>query len=495
MSNKKDIAHMALLRRQSRTPLFDALRNYVREGTLSFHVPGHKHGKGLPEFTRFVGKNIMNIDLTIMPDLDSIYKPHGPIKAAQDLAAEAFGADYAHFLSNGTTAGIHCMLMSTLRPGDKFIVPRNAHKSVISAMILTGAEPVYIQPYVDNYLGVAMAITADEVRQALRQQPDAKAIFVINTTFYGMAPELERIVEIAEDYEIPVLVDEAHGAHLKFHPSLPLSAMEAKADMAALSTHKLLGSMTQSSLLLTRGDLIDAQYAKTTLNLTQTTSPSYPLLASLDMARKQVFFRGQEMLTHAINLANWARYEINNNIPGLYVYGNDMVGQPGCYEYDPTKLCINVRALGISGFEMERILRQGFHIQVDLSDLYNVLCVVSIADSKEAVRTLVHALSEIARKYQVQDVREQPIELPPLPALAYLPREAFYAETKRVPLDQAKGKIVAEMLMAYPPGIPLICPGEILTEEIIDYVRMLEEADAQIYGTEDPNAEYIKIVR
>lgn len=495
MKNRKDKARIELERRQSRTPLFDALRNYVKEGTLSFHVPGHKHGKGLPEFTRFVGKNVMNIDLTIMPDLDSIYKPHGPLKAAQDLAAEAFGADRAHFLSNGTTSGIHAMLMATLGPGDKFIVPRNAHKSVISAMILTGAEPVYIQPYVDNYLGVAMAITADEVRQALRQQPEAKAIFVINTTFYGMAPELERIVEIADDYEIPVLVDEAHGAHLRFHPHLPISAMEAGADMAALSTHKLLGSLTQSSLLLTQGDLIDHDYAKTTLNLTQTTSPSYPLLASLDVSRKQIFFRGQEMLTQAINLANWARYEINNSIPGLYVYGNDMVGQPGCHEYDPTKLCINVRALGISGFEMERILRQGFHIQVDLSDLYNVLAVVSIADTKETVRTLVHALTEIARKYTVQDVREQPIELPPIPALAYLPREAFYAENKRVPLDQAKGKIVAEMLMAYPPGIPLICPGEILTQDIIDYVRMLKAADAEIYGTEDPTAEHIKIIR
>jgi arginine/lysine/ornithine decarboxylase len=495
MKIRRDHTRIALERRQSRTPLFDALRNYVREGVMSFHVPGHKHGKGLPEFTRFVGRNVMNIDLTIMPDLDSIYKPHGPIKAAQDLSAEAFGGEYAHFLSNGTTSGVQCMLASTLKPGDKFIVPRNAHKSVISAMILTGAEPVYIQPYVDNYLGVAMALTADEVRQAVRQHPEAKAIFVINTTFYGMAPELERIVEIARDYEIPVLVDEAHGAHLKFHPSLPMSGMEAGADMSALSTHKLLGSMTQSSLLLTQGELVNHDYVKTTLNLSQTTSPSYPLLASLDVARKQIFFRGQEMLTHAINLANWARYEINNTIPGLYVYGNDMVGQPGCYEYDPTKLCINVRALGITGFEMERILRQGFHIQVDLSDLYNVLAVVTMADNKESVRYLVHALAEIARKYPVHDVREQPIELPPLPALAYLPREAFYAETKRVPIEQARGKIVAEMLMAYPPGIPLICPGEILTQDIIDYVHLLQEAEAQIYGTEDPSAEYIKIIR
>ncbi|MDP3058564.1 MAG: aminotransferase class V-fold PLP-dependent enzyme, partial [bacterium] len=360
----RDQTRIALERRQGRTPLFDALRNYVKEGTMSFHVPGHKHGKGLPEYTRFVGKTFMNIDLTIMPDLDSIYKPQGAIKSAQDLAAEAFGADHAHFLSNGTTQGIQTMLLATLKQGDKVIIPRNAHKSIISGLILSGAEPVWIQPHIDNYLGVTMAITADQVRQALRQQPESKAICIINTTFYGMAPELQKIVDLGHDYDIPSLVDEAHGAHLRFHPHLPFSAMEAGADMAALSIHKLLGSLTQSSLLLQKGDdLIDPQYVKTILNLSQTTSPSYPLLASLDVARKQAFFRGQEMLTQAINVANWARYEINNNIPGLYVYGNDMVGQPGCFDYDPTKLCVNVRALGISGFEMERILRQGFHIQ------------------------------------------------------------------------------------------------------------------------------------
>ncbi len=480
---------------QRRLPIVKAMLAYQKQKTISFHVPGHKHGVGLPNLTRIWGKTIFEHDLTIMPDLDSIYKPHGIIAEAQRLAAEAFLAEHAFFMVNGTTSAIQGMLMAALRPGDKVIVPRNVHKSVVSGLILSGAEPIYVQPPVDDYLGVVMGMTADGVRQALRQHPETKAIFTINTTYYGMAPELKQIVDLAHAHNIPVLVDEAHGAHLAFHPHLPLSAMQAGADAAASSTHKMAGSLTQSSMLLIQGPYLDPLAVKSTLNLTQTTSPSYPLLASLDAARQRMYFHGEELLTEAINLANWARHEINQNIPGLYVYGNDLVGQPGCPDYDPTKLVINVRALGVSGFEVEKILRQGFHIQVELSDLYNVLCVITIGDTKESVRALVEALRQIATRFQPRDVREEKIVLPPIPALAYSPREAFYSETRKMPLEQAAGKIVAEMLMAYPPGIPLIAPGEILTQEIIDYVQRIKKEDAHIYGTEDPTAEFIQVIR
>lgn len=483
------------LKAQRRIPILEALKEYQRQGTISFHVPGHKHGVGIPDLVKVWGKTIFEHDLTIMPDMDSIYKPHGIIADAQRLAAEAFGAEHAYFMVNGTTSAIQGMLMAALKPEDKVIVPRNVHKSVVSGMILAGVEPVYVQPPIDDYLGVVMGMTVDGVRQALRQYPEAKAVFTVNTTYYGMAPELEQIVELAHEYEIPVLVDEAHGSHFKFHRLLPPAAMEAGADMAASSIHKLAGSLTQSSMLFLQGEYLDPYEVKATLNLTQTTSPSYLLLASLDAARQQLVFRGETLLTEAMNLANWARHEINQNIPGLYVYGNDMVGLPGCPAYDPTKLVINVRALGVSGFEVERILRNGFHIQVDLSDLYNVLCVVTIGDTKQTVRALVSALREIASRFRPRDVREEKISLPPIPELAFLPREAYYAETRKMPLTQAAGKIVAEMLMAYPPGIPLIAPGEILTQEIIDYVMDLKRQDAHIYGTEDPTAEFINVIR
>lgn len=480
---------------QKRTPILEALREYQRQGTISFHVPGHKHGVGLPALTKIWGKTMFNHDLTIMPDMDSIYKPHGIIAEAQRLAAEAFGARHAYFMVNGTTSAIQGMLMAALRPGDRVIVPRNVHKSIVSGMILAGVEPVYIQPPVDDYLGVVMGMTADGVRQALQLYPEVKAILAINTTYYGMAPELREIVALARQHDIPVLVDEAHGSHLKFHPQLPPAAMEVGADLAASSTHKLAGSLTQSSMLLLQGERLDPYQVKATLNLTQTTSPSYLLLASLDVARQQMALKGEELLTKAIDLADWARDEVNENIPGLYIYGNDMDGLAGCPTHDPTKLVINVRALGVTGFDVERILRNGFRIQVDLSDLYNVLCVVTIGDTVETVRALVEALRHIASRFRPRDVREQKIVLPPIPELAYLPREAYYADTRPVPLTEGAGKIVAEMLMAYPPGIPLITPGEILTQEIIDYVLDLKRQDAHIYGTEDPTAGMIKVIR
>jgi arginine decarboxylase len=334
-------------------PIVEALREYQRQGTISFHVPGHKNGVGLPSLARIWGKTMFNHDLTIMPDMDSIYKPHGIIADAQRLAAEAFGAEHAYFMVNGTTSAIQGMLMAALRPNDRVIVPRNVHKSVVSGMILAGVEPVYVQPPIDDYLGVVMGMTADNVAQALQLYPEAKAVFTINTTYYGMAPELESIVQLAHQHNIPVLVDEAPRIASQV-PSQFTSGCNGGggADLAASSTHKLAGSLTQSSMLLLQGERLDPYQVKATLNLTQTTSPSYLLLASLDAARQQLALRGEELLTRTIDLANWAREEVNETIPGLYIYGSDLDGLPGCPAHDPTKLVINVRALGVTGFDV-----------------------------------------------------------------------------------------------------------------------------------------------
>ncbi|WP_222927668.1 aminotransferase class I/II-fold pyridoxal phosphate-dependent enzyme [Biomaibacter acetigenes] len=352
---------------QENTPIFDALKNYMNENTISFHVPGHKHGKGTPEFTEFIGKNAMNIDLTIMPDLDSIMNPTGVIKDAETLAAEAFGADRAFFLVNGTSSGIQAMIMAACREGDKILIPRNAHKSAISSIILSGAEPVYIRPEINEEFGIAMGITLNEASGAIRKNPEARALFIINTTYYGIASPLPELVQLAHDNNMAVLVDEAHGAHLKFHESLPVSAMEAGADLAASSTHKLAGSLTQSSMLFLKGERFSPGYIKSILNLSQTTSPSYILLASLDVARKNMAQKGHNLVSKAINLAQWARYKINA-IEGLHCMGSEVLELNHGFGLDPTKLCINVKELGITGFAASKILRGKFHIQVELSD-------------------------------------------------------------------------------------------------------------------------------
>jgi arginine/lysine/ornithine decarboxylase len=478
---------------QEKTPLFDAVKNYINAGTIPFHVPGHKQGRGLQEFKEFIGANALAMDLTCMPDLDNIINPTGAIKKAQELAAQTFGADHAYFLVNGTTCGIQAMIMAVCQPGDKLILPRNAHKSAVGGLILSGANPVYLSPQINRDFGFSVGITPEQVERALREHPDAKGVFVVNPTYYGAAPDLKAIVEIAKNRRVPVIVDEAHGAHFCFSPKLPLSAMEAGADLAASSTHKLTGSMAQSSILFLREGLISPQRVKAVLNITQTTSPSYLLLASLDVARKQMALQGKELLQRTLKLATWAREEIRA-IKGLSLMDERVLG-PGCVAFDPTKVTVNVQGLGMSGYELESILRRQYGLQVELADLYNVIFLLTIADSQETVSYLVDCLTDVANKRSNRKVVRFCPPLPPLPEMSVLPREAFNSQTTVVDLWDAAGEISAESIMAYPPGIPLICPGERLTREIIEYVAVLRQENADLQGTEDPRVEKIKVLR
>lgn len=480
-------------KQQDKMPILEALQNYVNEKTLPFHVPGHKQGRGNELLTSLLGKTAISMDLTCMEDLDNICNPKTVIKEAENLAAQAFGADNVHFLVNGTTSGIQAMIMSVCKPGDKIILPRNAHKSAIGGIILSGAHPVYIEPEIDPFLGVALGVTPEKIKQAIEKNPDSKAVFIINSTYYGVSSNLKEIVRIAHNYDIPVLVDEAHGAHFSFHESLPLSAMEAGADLAASSTHKMLGSLTQSSMLLHKGNRINPEHIKAVLNLNQTTSPSYILLASLDIARRNMALYGKEKLNKAIQLAGKVKKELKE-INGLYVMDEDILDNNGKYALDPTKLIINVRGLGFSGYEMERILRKRYHIQVELSDLYNIIALITIADDENTVDYLIKAVKEISAEREPEKVIKYTISLPDLPEQQVLPKDAFYGETHSISLEEAEGEISAEMIMAYPPGIPIICPGERITKEIIEYIKLLQREAAELQGTEDPEVKKIKVL-
>ncbi len=478
---------------QNKTPLVRALLKYAEDMTIPFHVPGHKQGRGNKELENLLGSTCLNIDLTCLEDTDNICNPVGVIKEAQDLAAQIYGAQEAYFLTNGTTSGIQAMIMSVCEPGDKIIIPRNAHKSAIGGVILSGAEPVYIEPEIDEYYGIAMGIRPEALREALVTNPGVKAVFVVNPSYYGIASDLTSIVEIAHSFDIPVIVDEAHGAHLPFDDRLPVSAMEAGADLSASSTHKLGGSLTQSSILLQQGNLVDPKRVKSTLNLTQTTSPSYILLASLDIARKQLAQHGREMIGRTYDLAVKARKQLSQ-VPGLQVLGPEIIGQKGCVALDPTKIVVNVRALGLSGYEVEKILRKKYRIQLELSDLFNIIALVSIGDNEETINALVGALTEIAEACSLNNVVKYFTPVPSIPESVISPRNAYYGESRVVNLDEAEGEISAEMIMAYPPGIPIVCPGERITKEIIDYVNVLRNEDAILQGTEDPEVRKIKVL-
>lgn len=481
---------------QTKTPIFDSLMEYVNRGTIPFHVPGHKKGDGMDEkFKNFVGTNILSIDVTVFKLVDSLHHPTGPIKEAMQLAADAYGSDMAFISVQGTSGAIQAMILSVVGDGDKIIVPRNVHKSVTAGIILSGAKPVFMQPEIDKNIGIAHGVTPETVKKTLEENPDAKAVLIINPTYYGVAADIKTIAEIVHSYDIPLIVDEAHGPHLSFNDRLPTSALDAGADMCAQSTHKIIGSMTQTSFLQVKSGRIDINWVQQIMNLLQTTSPSYPLMASLDVARMQIATKGKELLDKAIDLAEYARDGINK-IPGLYCFGKEILGQPGVFALDPTKITITCKGLGLTGYELDQILADEYHIQFELSDLYNALAVGSFGDSKEKMDILLKALREISdRYYGTRPIISSCLEAPEVPERALSPREAFNAEKIDVPLKDSASMISGEFLLAYPPGIPIICPGEIVTQEVIDYVQALKDANLYVQGTEDPEVNVIKVVK
>jgi lysine decarboxylase len=482
---------------QSDTPLFTALMEHAKKDPIQFHIPGHKKGKGMdPDFREFIGENALSIDLINIRPLDDLHQPTGIIKHAQDLAAKAFGADHTFFSVQGTSGAIMTMVMSVCEPGDKIIVPRNVHKSIMSGIVFSGATPIFIHPEVDPVLGISHGVTPEAIEKALGQQPDAKAILVINPTYFGVSGDLKRIVKIAHSFEIPVLVDEAHGAHIHFHNELPLSAMQAGADMSATSVHKLGGSLTQSSILNVRGNLVSPARVQSILSMLTTTSTSYLLLASLDSARKSLAIEGMALLEETIQMAEKTRNSINK-IDCLSCVGREILRTGSAFAMDPTKLLVSVKDLGITGYDAEKWLRERFNIEVELSDLYNILCIVTSGDNEEDLKVLVRALNELSNEFIDQsDVeRDVSVILPEIPPLALTPREAFYADTELVPFEESKGRIIAEFLMVYPPGIPIFIPGEIITEENLLYTKKNIEAGLPVQGAEDQELKFLRVIK
>lgn len=447
-----------------------------------------------PEFRAFIGDNALSIDLINIAPLDDLHQPTGIIEEAQKLAADAFGADHTFFSVQGTSGAIMTMILTVCSEGDKIIVPRNVHKSVMAAIIFAGAKPVFLKPVRDEKLGIDHGVTTSSVRRALERHPDAKAVLVINPTYYGICANLREIVHIVHEYNIPVLVDEAHGVLIHFNKRLPMSAMEAGADMAATSVHKLGGSMTQSSVLNIREGRVSVRRAKTIISMLTTTSTSYILLASLDAARRNLALHGEKIAEQAIELANYARHEINL-IPGLYCFGEEILGTEATYDYDPTKINVHVRHLGLTGYDVENWLRERFNIEVELSDMYNILCLVTPGDTRDNIETLLTALAELSSEnYSINPVNELIIKNPKIPQLTLSPRDAFYGDTEVVPFKESADRIIAEFIYVYPPGIPILLPGEVISQDLIDYITEHVEVGLPVKGPEDRSIEQVKVI-
>lgn len=482
--------------RQYRTPLFDALVSLAESRKVSFHTPGHKSGKGIStRFRKFVGPRIFTIDMTTLDEVDCLQRPVGVIKEAQELAAEAYGADHSFFLVNGTTVGNHVMVLSTATPGDEILVARNAHKSILTGIILGGAIPRFFQPVFDQELGILLNVTTQEAVEAMECHPSAKLLSLTSPNYYGVTADLTAIVPEAKRRGFFVLVDEAHGPHLHFHPNLPTAALDAGVDVCVQSTHKILGGMTQSSMLHLKGSDIDHSGVIRLLHLLQSTSPSYILMASLDLARMQMATEGEKLLSKAIDLANDARDRINR-IPGLSCFGEADLPAGG-FSLDVTKLTVSVKGLGISGFEASAILNADFGIQVEMADLFNILVIVSIGDRRDDLDRLVEALASLAKRgIRPADRRAIPCPFPPMGQQLHLPpRDAFFAPSDHVPLAKAEGRISSDIVTIYPPGVPVLVPGEEVGSATIDYLLSLAACGARIDGVLELDEPQIRVIR
>jgi arginine decarboxylase len=486
---------------QARAPFFEALRDYLNKDMAAFHTPGHKYGQGIdPEFLELVGRNVFRIDLCELPEVDNLHDPEHVIKEAQELAAAAYGADYSFFLVNGSTCGNHTMVLSVCDPGDKILIPRNVHKSVIGGILLSGAIPVYLKPIWDKEFGFYDSITPAEVEASLQAHPDVKAVMLVHPTYYGVCSDIEAIAEICHRHHKPLLVDEAHGPHLHFHPDLPVSALDAGADLVVQSTHKIIAGMTQASMFHMRDTgYVDVQRVRKVLQIVQSTSPSYVLMASLDTARRQMALHGQQLLSHALEISDWARAELNQ-IPGVSCFGQERIGHPGIHDIDRTKLVINVAGLGVSGFDVLDLLNEKYGIQGEMATLTNVLAIVTFANPRADLERLVEAMRAISADIHARGIPAQirpllqMLDLPEIPPTVLTPREAFYAKTERIPFEASVGRICTEIVSPYPPGIPILVPGEQITRELVDYLQQVYRYGGFINGPEDVRLHTIKVV-
>ena len=484
---------------QKNAPIAQAMCRYAEDCALAFHTPGHKQGLGAhPMLRELITAKGLREEVSLMEELDNLQAPSHCIRDAQNLAAELYGADATWFMINGTTGAIQTMLLATLSPGDKILVPRNAHRSMMGGILLAGAYPVFMQPEIDTEYGIPMGLSIESVRKAIETNPDAKALALVSPTYYGVASDTSKIAELVHSKGMLLLVDEAHGAHLRFSSKLPLSAIDAGADLSAQSTHKLLGSLTQTSMLLGKKGNVDFNRVQAVSSLLQSTSPNYLLLASLDIARLQMAEEGSLRLERAIGIAQKLREEIRR-IPGLDCLGAECVGTNGIAGFDPTKLTVSVKGLGITGMEAESLLRHRFKLQCELSDPYNILFIISMADTEYEGERLLEGLKKLVLHCESNGKLDRkaplpPLELPAIPKLRLTPREAFWSKTERVAIEASAGRICAEQLVFYPPGVPILCPGEEISSEILEYALYRKNMGFKVTGVEDASLETIKVV-
>lgn len=473
---------------QTKTPLVDALKNFDKISPAYFCIPSHHRGKGASSsFTEVFGKTVLKYDLTETPLTDDLHEADGAIKEAESLASELFGSDRTFFLVNGTTCANEAMIISSVCEGEKILVARNCHKSVLMGLIISGASPVYIEPEISGVFSAFGSISPEKVELAFKNHPDIKAFILTSPTYYGIGSDLQKIADICHSHGALLLVDEAHGSHFAFSDKLPKTALSCGADMVSQSTHKTLNSMTQSSMLHVKGSLVDISKVDAALKIVQSTSPSYILMASLDAARQNAALNGRTAVCRMLDITSYIRSALSS-IDGVScpenVDGNEV------FSFDKTRIIFSVK--GIRGFSLSEILLEKYNICCEMADNYNVVSIIGSSDSYEDADRLINAVKETAATVNSGKIKE--FSLPPMPPIAMTPRKAFFAKSTRTNFKDSVGKVSAEMIAPYPPGIPVIYPGEVITEEIYEFISEAIKDERHIHGFSDKSMETIKII-
>ncbi|MDR1474707.1 MAG: aminotransferase class I/II-fold pyridoxal phosphate-dependent enzyme [Endomicrobium sp.] len=480
--------------KQSKVPVFDTLFSHAKRDVISFHCPGHKNGRSIDkELKDYVGQEVFKFDVTVFDEVDSLHDPVGPIRKAQDLMAEAYGVEHSLFLVNGTSSGNMAMFLSACNPGDSIIVSRSSHKSIMTGIIMSGVWPIWVQPKIEQNLDLIFSMTYDQVKEALDKYPEVKAVLVTSPTYNGIVTELSKIAGLCHRRGKILLVDEAHGAHLHFNDRLPESAVEAGADLCVQSTHKILSAMSQGSVLHFNSKLVDFNRVKKVVSMLQTTSPNYLTLATLDLARRQAFLQGKKNFDRVLDVAEWGRSYINKNIQNMKCFDRKEMNKLG-FDLDETKLTVNVTKTGLSGYEIESILAREYNIQLDYADLFNLVAIPGEGTIKADVEAFVSALESISKKYHGKQ-KNWILKIPTLSTeMVMKPRDVFLSNSiTKVRLKKAVGHIAAQILTPYPPGIPVVIPGERITQEICDCLMDTASKGIRISGQENDKLRMVKV--
>ena len=481
---------------QNKTPLFDAIINYINEDITPFHIPSHKMGRGInPKWKEYAGENIFKMDICEVQGLDDLHQPEGVIKEAQELAAEAWGAERTFFLVNGTSSGIISSICSIVKESDKIIIPRNSHKSVVFGLIISGATPIYIPAEIYKEKGLIGGFDPMKLEDIYQTNTGIKGVFSVSPSYHGICSDMKSLIEITHKHGGVFIADEAHGNHTYFHESLPVGALKLGADISCMSIHKMCGSLTQSSMLHLNSKNVDIAALTSNLQMMQNTSPSYLLEVSLDLARHYMATKGKENLDNLIKLSDYARKEISA-INGFEILGEELIGHYAIAGYDPLRLIFSARKLGLEGYELYELLRRDYGIEMEFGDYFYGLCIMGLGTRPEDIEHLITALKDISARYRWQrKALSWDEEFPSIPQRIMTPRQAYFADKENIPWKDSKGRISSEMIVPYPPGIPIVCPGEKITDEVWDYLNDQNKRGRHLHGARDGKLNCINIVK